>query len=77
MSEYEEAIRWYKRALEANELRQDVHRGIIRCYFEAGRRPEAVAQHLRCEEILERDLDLGPSPETVRLYEQIVGKGKG
>jgi DNA-binding SARP family transcriptional activator len=74
--EYEEAIRWYKRALEANELREDVHRGIMRCYFEAGRRPEAIAQSYRCDEMLERELNIGPSSETERLYEQIVGNRK-
>ena len=40
----------------------------------ASRRPEAVMQYHRCEEILKRELDLGLSPETVRLYEQIVGE---
>jgi LuxR family maltose regulon positive regulatory protein len=73
--EFEQAMGWYRRALEVNELREDVHRGCMRCYFEAGRRSEAVAQYRRCEEILERELGVGPSAETVRLYEQIVGNG--
>ena len=61
--EYEEAIRWYKRALKANE-HESTYWGIMYCYFELGRRPEAVMQYRRCEEILKRELDLGLSPET-------------
>ena len=45
-------------------------------YFEAGRRSEALAQYRRCEEILEEELDMEPSAETVKLYERIVGKRK-
>ena len=74
--ELEEAIGWYRRALEVDGLREDVHRAIIRCYFEAGRRSEALAQYRRCEEMLEKELGIAPSAETVKLYEQIVGKRK-
>ena len=30
---FEEALGWYRCALEVNGLREDVHRGVIRCYL--------------------------------------------
>ena len=70
--EFEEAIDWYRRALEADELREDVHRHIMHCYAEAGRRSEALAQYQGCQEILKRELNIEPSIETRRLWEQIA-----
>jgi len=72
--EFEGAIGWYRRALEVDELREDIHRHIMHCYAEADRRPEALAQYHRCQEILKRELDIEPSVETKRLYERIAGK---
>jgi LuxR family maltose regulon positive regulatory protein len=75
--EFERAISWYRRALEVDELREDVHRRIMRCYAESGRRSEALVQYHRCHEILGRELDVEPSGETKGLYERIAGKRPG
>jgi two-component SAPR family response regulator len=72
--EFDEAIGWYRRALEVDEWREDIHRRIMRCYTEADRRPDALAQYHRCQEILRRELDIEPSVETTGLYERITGK---
>jgi len=74
--EFEGAIDWYRRALEVDELREDVHRHIMRCYAEAGRHPDAAAQYRRCCEILRQELEVGPSADTRRLYEQIVNRAR-
>ncbi|MBU0703034.1 MAG: bacterial transcriptional activator domain-containing protein, partial [Chloroflexi bacterium] len=58
-------------------LREDVHRYVIRCYFEAGRRSEALAQYRRCEESLKEELGVAPAAETVELYERVVGRRRG
>jgi len=73
--EFEGANGWYRRALELDELREDIHRRIMHCYAEAGRRSEALVQYYRCREVLRRELDIEPSVETRRLYERIAGKG--
>jgi two-component SAPR family response regulator len=73
--EFEGAVEWYQQALALDGLREGVHRRIMRCYAEAGRRAEAVAQYRRCEETLRRELDIAPSEETKKLYEQIAGIG--
>ena len=72
--EFKEAVAWYRRALEVDELREDVHRRIMHCYAGAGRRSEALAQYHRCREILRRELGIEPSVETRGLYERIAGK---
>jgi ATP/maltotriose-dependent transcriptional regulator MalT/DNA-binding SARP family transcriptional activator len=69
----EEAISWYRRVLEEDELREDIHRSIIRAYAELGRRSDALAQYRDCQEILSRELNVEPSPETKRLCEEVAG----
>ena len=72
--ELEQAIGWYRRALEADELREDVHRAIMRCYARAGRPAEALFQYRFCREVLRRELGIEPSAETIELYRQITGE---
>jgi ATP/maltotriose-dependent transcriptional regulator MalT len=72
--EFEGAIEWYRRALEVDELREDIHRRIMCCYDKTGRRSEALAQYHRVREILRQELNVEPSIETKRLYEHIAGK---
>jgi ATP/maltotriose-dependent transcriptional regulator MalT len=70
---FEEAVAWYRRALEEDELREDVHRRIMQAYVEVGRRSDALAQYRDCRETLRRELGVEPSQETQRLYQEIVG----
>jgi ATP/maltotriose-dependent transcriptional regulator MalT/two-component SAPR family response regulator len=72
--ESEEAIRWYRRGLEIDELREDIHRRIMQCYISAGQRASALAQYHRCREALKREMNAEPSEETNLLYVQIAGK---
>jgi DNA-binding SARP family transcriptional activator len=68
----EEAVAWYRRALAVDPLREDIHRAIIRCYAEAERRSDALAQYSRCEEILQQELGIEPSSETKKLHQRIT-----
>ncbi len=74
MGECHEARGWYKRALDVAKLREDIHRRIMSCYANAGRRAEALAQYDRCREALRRDLGVEPSTETTELYRQIADR---
>ncbi len=75
--ELKRAIGWYGRALETDTLREDIHRCIMRCYANAGRRADALAQYYKCRHVLSRELGVEPSIETRRLYEQIAGGETG
>jgi two-component SAPR family response regulator len=69
----EEAIDRYRQALGENELREDIHRRVMRTYADAGRRSDAITQYRRCQEILRRELGIEPSRETMKLYQEIAG----
>ena len=71
--DFDRAVGWYRRALEADPLREDVHRRIMSCLAESERRSEAVAQYQRCRDLLLSELQLEPSAETTELYERIAG----
>ena len=71
--DYDSAVEWYRKALDADALREDVHRRIMTSFAEAERRSDAVAQYLRCRELLRSELHIEPSAETRELYERIAG----
>ncbi len=75
--DFDGAVEWYRRALEADELREDIHRRIMSCFAEAERRSEAIAQFHRCRDLLMSELKMEPSAETKELYERIAGPEAG
>jgi LuxR family maltose regulon positive regulatory protein len=75
--DFEGAVAWYRQALAIDELREDIHCLIMRCYVEAGQRSKALAQYHYCEGTLKEELGLEPSLETRQLYEHISGVGPG
>lgn len=72
---FELAIACYKRLLERDEYREDVHTQLMRCYWQLGRRGEALHQYNRCAAILASDLGLAPMPETQKLRDVIAADG--
>jgi LuxR family maltose regulon positive regulatory protein len=75
--EFEDAVDWYRQALEVDMLQEDVHRRIMHCYAEAGQRSKALAQYYRCEGVLKDELGLRPSQETRQLYGRISEEESG
>ena len=67
----DEAIRYYAQALDHDPLREDAHRGLMRCYARTGRRELAVRQYRLCEKVLLEELDVRPSEITEALHEVI------
>jgi DNA-binding SARP family transcriptional activator len=66
------AVRWAEAILEIDDLREDMHRELMRLYLRAGQRALALRQYERCRAILRRQLAIEPMPETQALYRQIV-----
>lgn len=66
------AIRWAEAIVEIDDLREDMHRELMRLYLRGGQRALALRQYERCRAILRRQLAIEPMPETVALYQQIV-----
>jgi non-specific serine/threonine protein kinase len=68
----EEAIEHYRLALNRDGLREEGHRGLMRCYALTGRRDLAIRQYRTCAATLIEDLAVQPSPETEALYQALA-----
>ena len=70
--EYEEAIIIGQDILARDPLREEVHRAVMRCFWNMGQRARAVRQFQRCARLLQTELQILPMPETISLFRQIV-----
>jgi len=68
---FEPAIDCYQRLLERDGYREDAHCQLMRCYWQHGRRYEALRQYERCAVLLAMDLGLEPMTELKELYQSI------
>jgi DNA-binding SARP family transcriptional activator len=69
---YEKGLAHGQKILELDPLREEIHRELMRLYFENDQRPLAVRQYKACCEMLKAELDIEPMPETQALYAQII-----
>ena len=67
----ENAVETAQRLLALDPAREDAHRLLMALYDLSGRRVAALKQYRACAEVLRRELDVEPEPETRRLYEEI------
>jgi predicted ATPase/DNA-binding SARP family transcriptional activator len=72
----DEAMAAFERVLRAEPSDEPAHAALMRLHAAAGRRHAALQQYRMLREALRRDLDTEPSPETRRLYEEIMA-GRG
>ena len=61
------AVELYRRALEVDDLAEELYRGLIRSLLEAGRYAEAANAYHRCREVLGRVLGVSPSADLEAL----------
>jgi predicted ATPase/DNA-binding SARP family transcriptional activator len=71
LGEYPLAIEATQRALALDELAEEQHRRLIELHAASGDRSAALRQYERCLVVLERELGVGPLPETRAVYEAI------
>ncbi|MBE2201877.1 MAG: tetratricopeptide repeat protein [Anaerolinea sp.] len=69
--QYEQALRCVARWLALDPLAEAAHRLAMRLHARRGRRNAALAQFSQCQRILEEELGVSPTAETVRLYYKI------
>lgn len=69
---YDGAISVAREILDADELRELVHRELIDLYALTGQRPQAILQYKKCTSILEHQLGIRPMVETTRVLERIL-----
>jgi len=71
--DYLEAIDRYQKALETDNLREDVYARLMECFAAVGRRSDALNQYNRCRAVFADELGIEPSPSLSVIYERIAG----
>ncbi|MDO8670379.1 MAG: BTAD domain-containing putative transcriptional regulator [Dehalococcoidia bacterium] len=66
----------YEKALVVDPFAEEVHRQILTVYDLAGDRPSAIRHYNRLVQTLRDELDTDPEPETMALFNSLVGKAK-
>lgn len=74
---FEEAARIGQEILQCDLLREEVHRAVMHCYWQLGRRTKAIGQFQLCARALQAELRILPMPETIALYQKIVNERLG
>lgn len=71
-NDFAQSITYGQEILRHDQLREDIHRDLMRIYLEYGQRNMAARQYIQCRELLNRELGVPPLEETELLYQQIV-----
>ena len=66
------AIQIALRLIALDPLQESVHRALIRLYLYQDRLGSALDQYRRCRDVLARELDVAPAPETERLKAEVL-----
>ncbi len=70
-SKPELSVEYYRRALQVDPLREEIHQGLMLSLWKAGYRSDALKQYQLCCDVLHKHLDVEPLTETKKLYELI------
>ncbi len=74
-SDWAAAIAWYRRGLDADELAEAFHQGLMRCHLAAGRYAEGMAVYRRLRQTLSVLLGIGPSEQSQALARALQSEG--
>lgn len=70
-----ESIRLAKQTLSIDATWEDAYRIQMEAYMEGGNRPLAVRAYQQCQQILKKEFDIEPLPETKALFRRISNIG--
>jgi two-component SAPR family response regulator len=71
--DFQEAIVTFKRALQIDPFREDIHRTILTCYAEQGEQNQVLKHFNQLKESFQKELAVEPSHETLSLAEALLG----
>ena len=69
--DYRAGLDYARQLEEMDNLNEKAHQHLMMLYALLGQRHAAIGQYEQCSQLLADELGLGPSAETVRLYDQI------
>jgi DNA-binding SARP family transcriptional activator len=70
--QWERAVDYFQRSLEADHLAEGFYRHLMLCYRQLGRNAEAIDVYQRCRKTFSAVLSVEPSRETTAIYERLV-----
>jgi len=70
-AKYAEAVAVYRKSLCYDSCRESTHRALMECLLKTGHAESAIAQYQHCRDVLARELDVEPMPETEALFRKI------
>lgn len=73
--DWSEAIEAYRRGLEADELAETFHQGLMRCYRALGRNAEGISTYRRLRQTLSVTLGIAPSEHSQALARALQQDG--
>lgn len=73
-NEDKRAVECYQKALELENLEEELYQGLIKCYHRLGQNADAMATYNRCRNILSDVLGVEPSAATEAIKNQILEK---
>ncbi len=71
--QWEKAAEYYERALEVDNLAEELYQHLMTSYFKLGQWTEAIKVYNRCKKMLLAELAIEPSPKTQALYRSLTG----
>ena len=71
--QWEKAVEYYERAVEVDDLAEELYQHLMTSYFKLGQWTEAIKTYNRCKKILLATLGIEPSPKTQALYRNLTG----
>ncbi len=69
--DYTRAADAYRHVLEKDEVLEEAHRELMRCYARSGERGQALRHYQTLTRIMQAELGSPPAPESVALYERL------
>lgn len=72
---WDEAIGWYRQGLEADELAETFHQGLMRCFRALGRHAEGMSAYRRLRQTLSLTLGIAPSEQSQALARALQQDG--
>jgi DNA-binding SARP family transcriptional activator len=71
-SNYDLAMEYCQRTLNEDNLLENAYRLALRIFAAMGNRAAVVRQYQRCVEVLGREINATPSPQTQALYQELI-----
>jgi predicted ATPase/DNA-binding SARP family transcriptional activator len=71
LGQADQAIPHARRLVALDPLNETAHRLLMEIYLDAGQHNAALKQYQDCEQILRREMNLDPQPDTRELYKKI------